>query len=58
MPPFDNLILHITQVILESTQVYERMSTVNTSWKPPKLSISDQTLSFRPMTSPENTTIR
>ena len=27
----ENLILHITQVILESTQVYERVSAVNTN---------------------------
>ena len=32
----ENLILHITQVVSELTQVYERMSATNTSWKTPK----------------------
>ena len=46
----ENWILHITQVVSESTQVYERMSAVNTRWKTQKLSISKRIISFRPKT--------
>ena len=36
----ENLILHITEVVSESTQVYERMSATNTSWNTPKTQYS------------------
>ena len=38
----ENLNLHITQAVSELTQVYERMSATNTSWKTPKTHYFEQ----------------
>ena len=53
----ENLCLHITQVLSQLTEVYERNQQRISAGKPQELTILDETLSFRQMTYAENITI-